>query len=133
MKFLAISRNKPKKKFKVKALPFRVKNAGLLLAEFDVIAKMLDQLNGNDLTSNVCDDLVQNEKKLKIEITDMVIINDLKKVLDYVPKLKAKHTSIDAAVDLLELVSFKTFLKTISSSETHFYQFFLGFYFRLAE
>ena len=105
---------KIKGKIKVKALPFRVKNANLLLDEFEVISKMLDQLNGKDLTSDVCDDLVQKEKKLKIEITDMVIISDLKKVLDYVPKLKAKHNSIDAAVDLLDMVSF--FLIPLQSS-----------------
>ena len=91
---------------KVAKLPFQLKNANLLLDEHKLVSRMLEKLQDKDLSTSVCDELVEEEKRLKIEITDMVVIADLQKVLDIMPKLRGKHASIDAATDVLEMVSF---------------------------
>ena len=67
---------------------------------------ILTDLKEVNLSTTVCEKVVEREKKLKIDIKEMAVIHDLQKVLDFLPRMRQRHANIEQAQQLLDEVRF---------------------------
>ena len=68
----------------------------------------MDEIRDGDLSTTICEVLIEREKSLKVEIKDMSKINDIQKLLDYMPRMRARHESIEDAQNILEEVIYES-------------------------
>ena len=75
---------------------------------------ILDEIRDGDLSNTICEVLIEREKSLKVDVKDMSKIHNIQKLLDYLPRLRARHESIEDAQNILDEVTFLVNFRNIT-------------------
>ena len=72
--------------------------------EHEKVESIFEELQERELSTSVCTDLIKREKSLKVDVKELTAIHDIQKIIDFLPTMRMRHESIEAAQEILDIV-----------------------------